>query len=81
MSSHRVSHKTLQRGGGQTGTRPIFEGAAGGDLELLESRTLDGPIQELIYRPTRLTTPKCRPGQGSEATDLVAELPQLDSNQ
>src|SRR6187401_3074756 len=27
---------------GQTGTRPIFEGAADFDLELVESRTLDG---------------------------------------
>ena len=37
---------------GQTGTRPIFEGAADFDLELVESRTLDGHTQELIYRPT-----------------------------
>jgi hypothetical protein len=37
---------------GQTGTRPIFEAAADFDLELIESRTLDGHIQELIYRPT-----------------------------
>jgi dihydrofolate reductase len=37
---------------GQTGTRPIFEDAADFDLELLESRTLDGHTQELIYRPT-----------------------------
>ena len=37
---------------GQTGTRPIFEGAADFDLELIESRTLDGHTQELIYRPT-----------------------------
>ena len=36
---------------GQTGTRPIFEGAADFDLELIESRTLDGHTQELIYRP------------------------------
>jgi dihydrofolate reductase len=36
---------------GQTGTRPIFEDAADFDLELLESRTLDGHTQELIYRP------------------------------
>ena len=38
---------------GQTGTDPIFQGAADFDLELIESRTLDGNIQELIYRPTR----------------------------
>ena len=37
---------------GQTGTDPIFGGAADFDLELIESRTLDGRTQELIYRPT-----------------------------
>jgi len=37
---------------GQTGQRPIFQDAADFDLELIESRTLDGNIQELIYRPT-----------------------------
>jgi dihydrofolate reductase len=37
---------------GQTGTEPIFQNAADFDLELLESRTLDGHIQELVYRPT-----------------------------
>jgi dihydrofolate reductase len=37
---------------GQTGLEPIFQGAADFDLELIESRTLDGHIQELIYRPT-----------------------------
>jgi len=37
---------------GQTGAEPIFQGAADFDLELVESRTLDGHIQELIYRPT-----------------------------
>ena len=37
---------------GQTGQEPIFQGAADFDLELLEHRTLDGHIQELIYRPT-----------------------------
>ncbi|RLP93314.1 deaminase [Micromonospora sp. BL4] len=37
---------------GQTGTEPIFQGAADFDLELVESRTLDGRSQELIYRPT-----------------------------
>ncbi len=36
---------------GQTGVEPIFQGAADFDLELIESRTLDGHIQELIYRP------------------------------
>ena len=37
---------------GQTGTAPIFKGAADFDLELLESRTLDRNIQQLIYRPS-----------------------------
>jgi dihydrofolate reductase len=37
---------------GQTGLDPIFQGAADFDLELVENRTLDGHIQELIYRPT-----------------------------
>jgi dihydrofolate reductase len=37
---------------GQTGLDPIFQGTADFDLELVENRTLDGHIQELIYRPT-----------------------------
>jgi dihydrofolate reductase len=37
---------------GQTGDEPIFQGAADFDLELIESRTLDADIQELVYRPT-----------------------------
>ena len=37
---------------GQTGEAPIFKDAADFDLELIESRTLDGHTQELIYRPT-----------------------------
>ncbi|KWX20879.1 deaminase/reductase [Mycolicibacterium wolinskyi] len=36
---------------GKTGLNPIFEGGADFDLELIESRTLDGRIQELTYRP------------------------------
>ena len=36
---------------GKTGTEPIFQGVADYDLELLESRTLDGHTLELIYRP------------------------------
>jgi dihydrofolate reductase len=36
---------------GQTGDHRIFQGAADFDLELIKSRTLDGHIQELIYRP------------------------------
>jgi len=38
---------------GQTGEEPIFQNAADFDLELIESRTLDGHIQELTYRPIR----------------------------
>jgi RibD C-terminal domain len=34
---------------GQTGLDPIFHGAADFDLELVENRTVDGHIQELIY--------------------------------
>jgi dihydrofolate reductase len=37
---------------GTTGTDPIFAGATDYDLELIENHTLDGHIQELIYRPT-----------------------------
>ena len=37
---------------GQTGVEPIFQDAADFDLELIESQTFDGRIQELVYRPT-----------------------------
>jgi dihydrofolate reductase len=37
---------------GQTGEEPIFQGAPDFDLELIESPTLDGHKQGLIYRPT-----------------------------
>ncbi|MFE1591919.1 dihydrofolate reductase family protein [Nocardia sp. NPDC058705] len=37
---------------GLNGADPIFRDAADFDLELLESRTLDGNILELVYRPT-----------------------------
>jgi dihydrofolate reductase len=37
---------------GENGASPIFEDAADFDLELIESRTLDGNIQELTYRPS-----------------------------
>jgi dihydrofolate reductase len=36
---------------GETGLDPIFQGAADFDLDLVEDRTLDGRIQELVYRP------------------------------
>ena len=43
---------------GQTGTRPIFEGAADFDLELIEARTLDGqhPGAHLPADASRLTS-------------------------
>ena len=37
---------------GRSGQEPIFQGAADFDLELIDGRTLDGNIQELIYRPS-----------------------------
>ncbi|SDT35933.1 RibD C-terminal domain-containing protein [Friedmanniella luteola] len=37
---------------GETGLDPVFGGAADVDLELLESRTPDGHVLELTYRPT-----------------------------
>ena len=37
---------------GRTGATPILEGAGDVDLELLESRTLDGHTVKLVYRPT-----------------------------
>jgi dihydrofolate reductase len=36
----------------QTGVDAIFQGGADFDLELIETRTLDGHTQELIYRPS-----------------------------
>ena len=37
---------------GRTGVEPVFENAADFDLELIGSRTFDGAIVELTYRPT-----------------------------
>ena len=37
---------------GRSGTDPSLGGAADFDLELIETRTLDGRTQELIDRPT-----------------------------
>ena len=57
---------------GENGSDAIFQGAADFDLELLESRTLDGNIQELTYRPTlhvhdesvnATRSPRRRPGR------------------
>jgi dihydrofolate reductase len=36
---------------GKTGVEPVLQGTADFDLDLIESRTLDGRTQELIYRP------------------------------
>ena len=35
----------------RTGDEPVFSGAGDFDLDLLETRTLDGRTQELVYRP------------------------------
>jgi dihydrofolate reductase len=40
---------------GQTGDEPVFAGGGDFDLDLLETRTLDGRTQELVYRPTLRT--------------------------
>ena len=37
---------------GRSGTSPILGGAGDFDLELLDSRVLDGRTQELVYRPS-----------------------------
>ena len=37
---------------GKSGIAPVLQGTTDFDLELIESRTFDGGIQELIYRPT-----------------------------
>jgi dihydrofolate reductase len=37
---------------GRNGSAPIFEGADDFDLELIETRTLDGNIQEVTYQPS-----------------------------
>jgi hypothetical protein len=41
----------------QTGDEPVFAGAGDFDLDLLETHTLDGRTQELVYRPTLRTWP------------------------
>lgn len=41
----------------QTGDEPVFAGAGDFDIDLLETRTLDGRTQELVYRPTLRTWP------------------------
>ena len=37
---------------GHTGLDPLFQGSPDFDLELIETKTLDAHIQELVYRPT-----------------------------
>lgn len=46
---------------GRTGTSPVLGGAGDFDLELLESRTLDGRTQELVYHPTLRGRPLAGP--------------------
>ena len=54
---------------GQTGDEPIFQGAADFDLELIEGRTLDESIQELIYQPTlHVWVRRCIPTTSSSRT-------------
>ena len=50
----RERRRRQDRRPAQGGVRgdPIFQGGADFDLELVETRTLDGHIQELVYRPT-----------------------------
>ena len=43
---------------GRTGSDPVLGGADDFDLELLEHRTLDRDIQELVYRPTLHGSPR-----------------------
>ena len=50
---------------GQTGRDPVFGGAADFDLELIEHRTLDGDIQELVYRPTLHALQRASPASDS----------------
>jgi hypothetical protein len=50
---------------GETGEEPLFAGGGDFDLDLLESRTLDGRIQELVYRPTLRTWPTDSPAARS----------------
>lgn len=38
---------------GRTGASPVFGGVDDYDLELVDSRLLDGRTQELVYRPAR----------------------------
>ena len=38
---------------GRSGASPVFAGVDDYDLDLVDSRLLDGSIQELTYRPTR----------------------------
>jgi len=37
---------------GKNGLDPVFRNAADFDLQLVDSQTLDGDIQELVYQPT-----------------------------
>lgn len=49
---HRVQVTLFPVITGRTGQDPIFRGADDFDLELVETRTLDGHTRELVYRFT-----------------------------
>ena len=46
---------------------PVFAGAGDFDLDLLDTRTLDGRTQELVYRPTLHTWPAGWPDRATIA--------------
>ena len=62
----------------QSGLEPIFQREADFDLELIESRTLDGNIQELIYRPTLQSESVCAPHSSSSPRRTRASSSVLD---
>src|SRR5437868_298445 len=57
---------------GRTGAEPIFGGADDFDLELIESRTLDGNTHELISRPTLHAARRTAPPRRSPPPRLRA---------
>ncbi len=55
----------------QTADEPVFAGAGDFDLDLPETRTLDGRTPELVYRPILRTGPTgLRPAAADEAIML-----------
>src|SRR5205809_2552283 len=63
---------------GKNGSDAIFQGAADFDLELIESQTLDGNIQELTYRPTLHV--RVHPVLMSESTGSEAVMPAINAH-